>query len=377
MDFIFRLLLLTTIFVFQFSYGESTHNHLNTQKKEPLTNSDKTVKISPEGQKDAGIKTAILKPRSLPTYISAPGEVIPNRDLTAIITPRILAQVIKRLVKVGEHITKNQPVATLSSVEMAKAQAALILMQKEWNRVKTLGTQAVSAKRYQIAEVGYQQAYSRLLAYGMTETQIKEFLKSNDPKKANGEFTLLSSRDGTVFSADFTEGEMIKPGHILYVIVDETSLWVDAKLSSDDPSTFKEGGNAIIKTNHDKLPAHVVQVHHKLDEVTRTRIVRLEVSNTKDQLHPGQFVTCLIQTGITPPLLVVHETSLVEDSDGEFIIYIEPKPNSFEAKEVEVIKKIGPWRAINGVPQNIRLVTEGAFFIHSEAYKNGFNIHNH
>lgn len=378
-----KLLLLIPLILFQYTYAKINHgDHEDTkkiiQKKlDHTTDSNNLIEVSPEGQKDAGIETEILTSKSLPTYISAPGEAIPNRDLTTIITPRIQAQIIQRLVKVGAHTKKNQPLVILSSVEMAKAQGQLILMQKEWRRVKSLGTQAVSAKRFQIAEVGYEQAYSRLLAYGMTQIQIEDFLKSNDPKKANGEFTLLSRRNGTIFSADFTEGEMIKPGQILYKIVDETSLWIDARLSNSDPSTIKEGNSAIIKTNHYVLKAEVIQIHHKLDAITRTRIVRLLVPNPKDRLHPGEFVTCQIQTGVTAPLLVVHKNALVQDSDNQFSIYIETKPNHFQAKQVKIINKVGPWRALNGVPPNVRVVTKGVFFLHSEAKKKGFSIHNH
>ena len=335
------------------------------------------IKISPEGQQAAGIKTEVLQAKSLPIYISAPGEAIPNKDLTALITPRIQAQVVQRLVKIGDDVKQGQPLVRLSSVDMAKAQAELLLAQKEWLRVKQLGKQAVSAKRYQTAEVAYQQAYSKLFAYGMTRLQIETFIKSNDPNKANGEFTLLAQRDGTIFSADFTKGQMIEPGKVLYKIVDETSLWVDAKLSNGDSAKIKKGAKAIIQTAHHELPAEVLQVHHKLDETTRTRVVRLNVRNPKDQLHPGEFVTCLIQAGKTPPVLAVHQTALMRTPDGDMAVYIEVKPNHFKAQEVEVTQSVGLWQVIKGIKPGVRIVTKGAFFVHSESLKSGFNIHNH
>ena len=42
----------------------------------------------------------------------------------------------------------------------------------EWRRVRSLGRTTVSAKRYTTAEVAYQQARLRLLAYGLDERQI-------------------------------------------------------------------------------------------------------------------------------------------------------------------------------------------------------------
>lgn len=380
-----RILLMGLLLIsVQTIYAGDEHGHPTSKTPTTTANQQKDdhgdeglIEISPEGQQAAGIKTEVLQAKSLPIYISAPGEAIPNKDLTALVTPRIQAQVVRRLVKIGDHVKQGQPLVRLSSVDMAKAQADLLLTQKEWVRVKQLGKQAVSAKRYQTAEIAYQQAYSKLLAYGMTRPQIETFIKSSDPNKANGEFTLLARRNGTIFSADFTEGQMIEPGKVLYKIVDETSLWVDAKLSNGESAKIKNGAEAIIQTAHHKLQAVVLQVHHKLDETTRTRVVRLSVLNPKDQLHPGEFVTCLIQIGATPPVLAVHQTALMRTPDGDQAIYIEVKPNHFKAQEVQVVKSIGIWRVIKGIKAGVRIVTKGTFFVHSESLKGGFSTHNH
>ena len=372
---LFILILSTCINKEQVSLGVKS----TEQPKQPkqIDGDETLIEISSEGQEAAGIKTQILRAKSLPIYISAPGEVLPNNDLTALVTPRIQAQVVQRLVKVGTHVIKGQPLVSLSSVDMAKAQAELLLAQKEWARVKLLGKQAVSAKRYQTVEVAYQQAYSKLLAYGMTRAQIDEFVTSNDTNKANGEFVLLAQQSGTVFSADFTQGQMIAPGKILYTIVDETSLWVDAKLSNGDSGKIKKKYKGIIKTATHQFPAEVLQVHHQLDETTRTRIIRLKVANNNDQLHPGEFVTCLIQTGKTQSVLAVDQAALMQTPDGDLAVYIEVKPNYFRAQEVKVTQKIGSWRVIKGIKEGTRVVTGGAFFVHSESLKSGFSTHNH
>jgi len=338
---------------------------------------DNLINISPRAQRAAGIKVEPLKLKSLPVYIRSPGEVIPNTNRTSIVTPRIRAQVVKRLVQMGDFVEKGDALVRLSSVDMAKAQANLLLSKKEWKRVKSLGSRAVSAKRYQTVEVAYQQAYSRLLAYGMTRQQIEALIKSNNLNNSNGDFTLLAPRSGTIFSADFVEGQMIEPGKVLYKIVNETRLWVDAKLSNGESLVIKKGARAIVKTAHDTFSSEVLRVHHKLDETTRTRIVRLKVPNPRDKLHPGEFVTCLIEQSQLPPTLAVNETAIVQMSDGDFAIYIEVKPNFFQAKEIKITKNVDSWRIIKGVKPGIRIVTEGAFFVHAESEKRGFSTHNH
>lgn len=348
-----------------------------SEARKNVEGSERLIEISSRAQITAGIKVEKLQLKSLPVYISAPGEVIPNTNQTSIVTPRIQAQVVERLVQMGDYVKKDAALVRLSSVDMAKAQANLLLSQKEWRRVKSLGARAVSAKRYQTVEVAYQQAYSKLLAYGMTRLQIEDLIESDDLNKSNGDFTLLAPRNGTIFSDDFVEGQMIEPGKILYKIVNETSLWVDAKLSNGENSAIKKGARALIKTAHDTFPSEVLRIHHKLDEATRTRIVRLRVLNPNDKLHPGEFVTCLIENAQSAPVLAVNETTIIKMPDGDFAVYVEVKPNFFEIKEVQIIKKVGSWRIIEGVNPGVSIVTKGVFFVHSEAMKGGFSVHNH
>lgn len=372
------LLSIILIFTAYDVYAENGHSHeLVKEKVSASDDQPGLIQISLEGQKAAGIEVKVLKPTTLPIYISAPGEIIPNTNLTTIVTPRVPAQLLQRFVNVGDHVLKGQALAKLSSIEMARAQANILLSRKEWLRVKELGPRAVSAKRYQTVESAYQQAYSKLLAYGMTNSQLESFIKQNDVNKSNGEFTLNSNRKGTIYSSNFTEGQMIEPGKVLYKVVDEKSLWVDARLSRGESTSIKKNATAIVQTEHDKFPAKVLQIHHKLDEKTRTRVVRLEVFNKLDQLHPGEFVSCLIQAGKTRPVLAVNQNALIRTQDGDMAVYIEVKPNHFQAKEVEVLKKIGSWRVIKGITSGAKIVSKGVFFVHSEGLKSGFSTHNH
>lgn len=335
------------------------------------------IEITPESQKAAEIQISTLKLRELPIRISAPGEVVINQNQSAIVSPRIRAQVVKRLVNIGEKVKKGTPLISLTSVEMAEAQGKLLLAAKEWWRVKKLGKKIVSAKRYQTVEVSYQQDFAKLLAYGMTKKQVEAFVESDNANKANGEFTLLAPRNGTVFKADFTEGQMIEPGKVLYEIVDESKLWVNAQLSNGDSDQVKTGNQAVIKTAHETVPASVLQVHHQLDKTTRTQVVRLLADNPSDALHPGEFVTCLIQVAKTKPVLAVPQDALMRTPDGDYAIYVETKPNHFKAQEVDVIKEVDGLKLVEGVTPGMRFVVKGAFFVRSEALKSGFNVHNH
>lgn len=340
--------------------------------------SDKNIVVLDAAQqKAAGITIVILKPTALAELIPAPGEVISNAKLTTKVTPRVAAQVIKRHVQEGQHIKKGDILVTLSSVDMADVQGKLLLASQEWERVKELGKDAVSGKRYSEAQVAYQNSYSTALAYGMTESEIKDFLRTQKLSQTKGEFNLLAPRNGTASNINFSEGEFTEVGKPLLQIIDESTVWVDAKLPPDLVSSIKIGDKARVLSGERTLKGAVIQVHHQLDEITRTRGIRLDVVNTDDALHPGQFVNCQIEVGKTKPVLALPVGAVLRTSDGDWAAYIEKKPGEFQQVEVKLIKVIDNQAVIEGIPSGTRAVSEGAFFVHSELSKKDFDAHGH
>lgn len=334
-----------------------------------------TVTLNADSIKMADIQVTQLKPRTLTYLISAPGEVIPNANLTTKVTARVPAQVIQRYVQEGQHVKENDPLVDLSSVDMAKTQGDLLLAAQEWERVKSLGKDAISAKRYSEAQVAYQHAYSTALAYGMTENEVNEILRSQKPSSAKGNFKILSPRTGTIFNINFTEGELVETGRALLDVVEETIVWVDAKLPPDLVNPVKAGDVVRLIVGNRSLKGKVLQVHHQLDETTRTRSIRIEVPNEDDALHPGQYVNCQIESGQTPPVLALPIDAVLKTADGDWAVYIEKKPGKFQQIEVKLKEVVDNQAVIEGISPGSRVVTKGTFFIHAELNKQGFDSH--
>lgn len=335
------------------------------------------VELNDSQRRLAGIETLSIIEKPVGEAITAPGEVILNAYRTAKVTPRISAQVVSRHVRLGDLVKEGQPLVTLSSVEMAEAQGELLEANIEWRRVKKLGRKVVSEKRFITAEVAHQQAVARVMAFGMTNAQIETLLKKADVSKATGEFKLLSSQDGTVISDAFVTGEIIEPGHVLFEISDESLLWVEARLTPEDANQINIGAPAKIKTSGIWMEGKVTQARHTLDETTRTLSLHLEVPNPDDSLHPGQFVTAVIEgkdkkTGIAIPLAAV-----LRGADGDWQVFVETAPGRFEPKEIEVLRTIGDQIVIEGIAEGTTIVSKGAFFVQSEIAKGGFEVHNH
>jgi len=325
----------------------------------------------------AGIETMVVKHQAMGAAITAPGEVVLNAYRTTKVTPRISAQVIKRHVQLGDHIKRGKALLTLSSVEMAEAQGALLGTKVELRRVKKLGRKVVSEKRYVAAQIAYQQAYAKVRAYGMTKAQIDALLKTGDATKATGQFALLASQSGTVISDKFIIGEIIEPGRVLFVISDESILWVDARVTPEDVADIKIGAATRVQVGKRWLTGKVIQARHTLDETTRTLGIRVEVANPNDALHPGQFVSVVIEGKHKQQGIVVPLGAVMRAADGDWQVFVESAPGRFEPKEVDVLQTVGGQMLIDGIAEGTTIVSKGAFFVQSEIAKGGFEIHNH
>ena len=336
-----------------------------------------SVHLSPSQQQAAGIRSEIVQPRRLEVALRAPGEVRLNAYATFRVTPRIRAQVLERHAELGDSIAAGQPLVTLSSVEMAEAQGTLLVADREWSRVRDLGREVVSDRRYIEAQVTAEQARARVLAFGMVAQQLESLVDSGDASLAQGEFTLTAPAAGTIVRDDFVVGESIEPGRMMFEITDESTLWVEARLPAQEAAAFSVGSPARVGIGGHWIDGHVIQAYHALDETTRTLPVRVQVPNPDDELHPGLFVDVLIMDEYGEDVMAVPEAAVLRSADGDWQVFVVSGEDEFEPVEVTVDRTAAGLAAIEGVEPGTQVVVEGGFFLQSEYAKSDFSIHNH
>lgn len=322
------------------------------------------VTLKPEGAELGGIKVEALVARTIPRLLQAPGEVKANDYRSAQVTPRVPAQVVRRLAKLGDLVKAGQPLVTLTSVEVAEAQGEAQLRARDWARVQELGEAVSGGRRYSEARVAAEQARAKLVAYGLSAADAAG--RAGSPL---GQFTLTAPRAGTVLSDAFIEGERIEPGRALFVIADESATWVEANLSPANANKVVEGGLARVQVDGQWLEGKVVQKHHLIDESTRTIPVRIEVKATSDHLHTGEFVDCRIEVGRIESALTVPNDALYQGTDGNWAVFVQESPTSFRRVQVEIVDDLGDAKQISGIAAGAMVVIQGAFFLNSELSK--------
>lgn len=318
-----------------------------------------------EQRQSMGILTQIVGTQLMADEVIAPAEVTVNRYHTAEVTPRITAQITQRHARMGQQVNKGQKLVTLSSVEMAEAQGQLLMADREWSRVQELGRQVVAEKRYVEAEVARQQAYAKVLAFGMTEAQVVALLEEGDVSKATGSFDLLSPQEGTVLSDDFVIGRVVEPGRVLMEVSDESRLWVEAQLAAEIAAGIEVGSPARLSSDEQSwVSGKVVQIHRRMDETTRTLAVRIELDSNEGGLRPGQFVKSAIQIVAGKPVLAVPKESVLL-VQGDYMVF-KTEGDEIHPAPVERGATRGNWTEIKaGLAEGDEIVTQGAYVLKS------------
>jgi len=334
--------------------------------------------LTAESLSTAGVRIEVLAPVVLADSITVPAEVKSNAYNSSIVTPRIAAIVVKRHKRLSETVEIGDPLVTLFSRDVADAEGELLVADREWRRVRRLGREVVSERRYLETRVARQQAEAQLFSYGLGQDAVDAITSSKEREShSHGEFTLLAGQSGVIIADDFRDGELIEPGQMLYEIVDLDSVWAIARLDIDDASSVSIGGRAWVRYEGGTQEAEVEQIRSTVDEETRTVDVRILASNVARKLRPGQFVQAEIESGSGTAVLAVPSDALVRSPDGDWIIFEQDDDGGLKPVEVERERVIGEWTVIDGIPAGASVAVSGAFFLQSELAKGGFDIHNH
>jgi len=212
------------------------------------------------------------------------------------------------------------------------------------------------------------------MALGLELEQLSQLEKEQNP---DGIFHINSQTAGIVMSDDFIEGQYAEAGTRLFVISDESSIWVEASVSPDQAALFSIGDIAQVEHSGESHPGKIIQISHLVSETTRTQTIRIEVENPKDDLHPGQFVTANLRQIKSDKKTALPEAAIVRTKDGDWGVFVEISPRHFKQQEVEILGRQGNLMIIEGLELGTPVVIDGAFYLSAELAKAGFDPHGH
>jgi cobalt-zinc-cadmium efflux system membrane fusion protein len=327
-----------------------------------------------------GVLTKPAAMRPLESRLLAPGKIVPRTDryaqVSSPVTGRVLAQgatvpLVGQRVKRGEVLAVVQQSLSTSEAtglstgliqadaEASRAQASLEQAKRDLARLESLQG-VVAEKEVQQAALAVRTAEQEL----SRARAAKDVLSGTRQGQGLSRYPLTAPIDGVLVEARATVGEQVDSTRPLFVVLDASVVWVEARVYEGDVARVEGTTGALVSAaayEGKRFTARVYNVGQVVDESTRSVRVLFEVDNREGRLRPGMFVDVAIGEGGRQDVLSVPEQAILEDEEGHAFVFVHTAPEAFELRPVVLGGKDGGWRAVRqGLKAGERVVVSGA-----------------
>ncbi len=258
------------------------------------------VPVSKEQQKSLGIRVAPVEPAEQAWSIPYPAQVVvPNAQLRVVSAPQ--SGLLETLLAAeGEKVRKGQPLAIIQSPQLLELQrdyltalSRLDLARADWKRDEQLYKEGIIAERryleslarYRQAKTEAEQARQALALAGMDEQALRRLARQ---RRLSGSLTIRSPLDGVVLEQLATPGQRLDPLDPIYRIGKLKPLWLEIQVPLKELGGTRVG--SLVRIRDPKLVGKVITVGRMVHGVDQGVLVRAEVTEGAERLHPGQFV---------------------------------------------------------------------------------------
>ncbi|HEY7190205.1 MAG TPA: efflux RND transporter periplasmic adaptor subunit [Vicinamibacterales bacterium] len=335
-----------------------------------------------------GIRWAPARASSMTETADVPGQLVPNEDRTARLSAPARARVITVHVRIGDRVSRGQPLVTLQSEQAAAARAeyAKAVAEQRAHHVaamyartaleraeRLLELKAVSRQEVERARVEEQEAESTRSQADAEVERARATLAQLGVNLDTGDMTVRASLAGIVLSRDAFPGSVVDAGAPLVTVTDPTSLWLEIAVTERIATAVRPGHQltfSVAGLGEDTFTATIENVGAALDPGTRTLPVHAVVRNASGTLRPAMFVTAMVPLGQPRPGVAVPETmiQLLDERPVVFIAQPDDRGGArFERRDVEVgATAVNEIQIVKGLEPGDVVVIEGAFAVKSE-----------
>ncbi|MDE1904476.1 MAG: efflux RND transporter periplasmic adaptor subunit, partial [Alphaproteobacteria bacterium] len=285
------------------------------------------------------VKLADMKQGSLPTYVTAFGQVEPAATAREGITAPFGARVQTVDVQTGQEVAKGTPLVTV--VPGPDTKAAYKLAKDTYSRTLQL------AKAH--------------LATANDLAKAESDLSVLEEEGASGPLTIKAPYDAIVLKVDAAQGAIVSHGDSLLEIAKPDGLVVKVGVDPAQALSVKPGQDVTLTPfSQSGTPVQGKVAVRSAVINSDTGLVPTEITFPAGKLLVGEMIRARIQNGDQSGFVVPHAAILVDD-DGT--IYVVQNDN-MEAKKVavDVLASDGKQDVISGDDLNpkLQVVTEGA-----------------
>lgn len=292
---------------------------------------EERVAMTSKQRQAMGVRTAAVTEVSQSWSVAYPAQVqVPTAQLRVVSTP-LSGLLESLLVAEGDAVKKGQKLATILSPELLDLQRSYLqalseldLAHADWMRDRQLLEEGIIAeRRYQTSNAQYvqvrtevEQARQTLQLAGMDRKALKQLA---DERQLSGTLTVRSPIGGVVLERMATPGQRLNALDPLYRIGRLDPLWLDIHVPLEQLSLIAVGST--VRVAEPSVEGKVITIGRMVHGADQGVMVRAEVREDLEQLHPGQFVEVKLASGRAEHNYRVPLAALVRQ-DGKTWVFI-------------------------------------------------------
>jgi cobalt-zinc-cadmium efflux system membrane fusion protein len=319
--------------------------------------------------------------RPFPIQTEAVGNIDFNEDMAAQVFPPYQGRIVTLYAKIGDNVTRGQPLLTIESPDLIQAESSLIaaagvldLTTHALERAKQLYEvqgmaekdlqQAISDQ--QTAEGALKAARDAVAVFGKSQPQVDHMVKTRtiDPY-----LVVPSPIAGRITARTAAPGDFVQPGNAPapYSVADISRIWMNASVTESDMPLVRKGQRvqvAVMAFPGRVFDGEVSTVGATVDPQLHRGLVRAEIDDPKHELLPGMFAAFVIVTGAPVNAVAVPMDGVVREGNGTTTVWLATDSHHFTKRTVKVgLQSAGYDQIIGGVGSGAHVVTKGAIFL--------------
>ena len=312
------------------------------------------LNIDPEIAENIGIRLATVSRTLLSREIEVSGLLTFNERDVAIVQTRAAGFV--------EHVS---PLAAGDVIKAGQALADILV--PDWAAAQ----QELLAVRSMADNSLLNAARERLHLLGMPDSLIRQLEKSG---RVQTHHTITAPIDGVIQSLEVRNGMTLMSGQTLARINGLATIWLEAAVPEGQADLARIG--TLAKVSLDGLPGQSLDAPIKailptLNDTSRSIRVRLELSNPKLQLRPGQSAQVKLSNTSQNTALTIPTEALIR-TGKRTLVMLAHQHGRYAPAEVTVGHEIGDQtQIVAGLEEGQQVISSGQFLIDSEASLNG------
>ena len=276
---------------------------------------------------------------------------------------RASGRMVARNVNVGDQIAKDTVLASLdpriAALSLASSRADLANAQ----------AQLVNAS-------GTEQRQSTLLQTGSTaQSQVDSAVASKDTAKAKvtqaeaaltkaqeqlDYMTLRSDFAGVITNWSAEVGQLVTSGQTVVTVARPDQRDAIFDVPDDLIAKVKRGASFTVSLQADldvTTQGEVREIAPEADAATRTRRIKMTLTNAPDVFRLGTIVTITLKAA-TPPIFTIP-TSAILEKDGKASVWLVSQDGKAVPKEVVLGARSGDTVTVEGVDKGDRVIVAG------------------